>query len=388
MKHRMLALICAAAFACLWGCGKNGDERGQGDDQSTAASWPVFRGSAGLTGIAEGSLPDNPKLLWTFKTQYEIKSSPVVGLKKVFIGSNDGYVYALDLESGSKIWAFNTEDDVEAAPLLVDSIVYVGSIGGFFYALKADDGQLLWQYETGGQIHGSANYMNLPEGDDILVMVGSYDNLMYGFDGLEGTLKWTYETDYYINGSPAVGAKLALFGGCDEIIHIISVRDGKKVGEVEAGAYIAGSAALYDDMAYIGHYGDKLIAIDVQAKKILWEYGEKKKGAAFFSSPAVNEAKVIIGSRDRLVHCVDRKSGRQIWTFRTRGDVDSSPVICHNKVVVGSNDGRIYILDIETGSMLWSYETGAAISGSPAVTAGKIIVGADDGVVYTFGESR
>ena len=169
---------------------------------------------------------------------------------------------------------------------------------------------------------------------------------------------------------------------------MISTKDGTKIAEIEAGAYIAGSAALYDDKAYIGHYGDKLICIDLSAEKILREYGDKKKGAAFFSSPAVNDEVVIIGSRDRLVHCVGRNSGEKIWTFRTRDEVDSSPVICNDYVVVGSNDGRIYILNRNDGSLHWSYEIGAAITGSPAVTAGKILIGADDGFIYAFGDKK
>ncbi len=356
--------------------------------ESNTASWPVFRGSSGLTGTAEGNLPDQPQLIWSFKTEYEIKSSPVVGLEMVFIGSNDGFVYALDLVTGAKKWSFDTEDDVEAAPLLVDSTIYIGSIGGFFYALNALNGEVLWQYETDGQIHGSANWIQLPGRKDKLILVGSYDNLMYGFESRSGKLKWTYETEYYINGSPAIDGQRAIFGGCDEVIHIISVSDGKKIGEVPAGAYIAGSAALYEGKAYIGHYGDKLICIDLSAQKILWEYEDQKKGAAFFSSPAVNQDVVIIGSRDHSLHCVDRQSGERKWRFQTRGDVDSSPVICNDRVVIGSNDGRIYILDLKDGSVMWSYEIGAAITGSPAVTDGKIIIGADDGRVYAFGDSK
>ncbi len=373
---------------CLPGCKVQDDKQKKNGPDISADTWPIFRGTSDLTGVAAGNLPEQPKLLWSFKTAYGIKSSAVVGLSMVFIGSNDGHVYALDLESGSKRWQFNTEDDVEAAPLLLDETIFIGSIGGYFYALNALNGKLLWKFETDGQIHGSANWVQPPGSSDKFVLVGSYDNLMYCFDAVTGKLKWTYETEYFINGSPATDGKNVIFGGCDEIVHIVSVTSGEKKGEVAAGAYIAGSAALSDNKAFIGHYGDKLICIDLLAQKILWEYGDEKKGAAFFSSPAVNDRVVIIGSRDRFVHCVNRENGEKIWKFRTHDDVDSSPVICGDRVVVGSNDGRIYILDLNDGSEKWSYEIGAAITGSPAVSAGKIIIGADDGTVYAFGESE
>ena len=80
------------------------------------------------------------------------------------------------------------------------------------------------------------------------------------------------------------------------------------------------------------------------------------------------------------------KNGKEIWKFRTRGEVDSSPVICGNKVIFGSTDGRLYILKLSSGKEIWSYEIGEAIPGSPAVVGGMILVGAEDGRVYAFGE--
>jgi outer membrane protein assembly factor BamB len=122
-------------------------------------------------------------------------------------------------------------------------------------------------------------------------------------------------------------------------------------------------------------------------EKILWEYGDEKKGGAFFSSPAVNDKYIIIGCRDRSVHCVNKENGEGVWKFSTLDDVDSSPVICGDRVIVGSTDGRIYMLDVKDGSEKWSYELGSAIYSCPAITQGKIVIGADDGYVYTFGES-
>src|SRR5690349_3340310 len=65
-------------------------------------SWPMFRGSPGLVGVAPGRLPDALGLLWSFKTGGPVKSSAAVEGGRVFIGSDDGFVYAIDLESGKK----------------------------------------------------------------------------------------------------------------------------------------------------------------------------------------------------------------------------------------------------------------------------------------------
>src|SRR5262245_59317951 len=55
----------------------------------TAQDWPMFRGGPALRGIAGGSLPEKPALLWRFKTAGPVKSSAAVVNNRVFIGSSD-----------------------------------------------------------------------------------------------------------------------------------------------------------------------------------------------------------------------------------------------------------------------------------------------------------
>lgn len=351
-----------------------------------AVSWPIYRGDSRLSGIAEDELPGELTLLWSFQTGSWIISSPVLGFGRVYIGSSDGKLYSINLTDGSQVWEFDTGDDIEASPLLLDGAIYVGNLSGEFFSLDARTGQVRWKYKCTNSIYGSANWVRDPKDQKLLILVGSYDNRIYCLDAATGKLNWSYETDNYINGAPATDGVHVVFGGCDELLHILSVLDGKKTGEVWAGSYIPGSAALVENRAYLGHYGNKLVCIDTDEKKIVWEYEDEDHPDAFFSSPAVGKDRVLIGSRDGYLHCVNRKNGEKIWAFQSRDDVDSSPVISGNKVVFGSMDGRLYVVDLKNGKEIWSYEIGAAIFGCPAVSGGLIIIGADDGRVYAFGE--
>ena len=380
-KNVFRIFLCALLIA---GCAKPTKTLRQQD--LSLLSWPIYRGDAGLSGNAAGSLPKKVDLLWSFQTGDDIKSSPVVGYGYVYVGSTDGKLYALDAANGDSIWAFDGGDDIEAPPLLFDSTVYIGTLSGDMFALHAATGDQKWKFVADGEIYGSANIVAAPNGVDTWIVFGSYDFKTYCLDAKTGDVQWAYESDNYINGAPATNGKVAVFGGCDELLHIVSVADGTKLGQVVAGSYVAGSAALVDNKAYLGHYGEELMCIDVVEQKVQWQYNAGGKAGSFFSTPAVGDNQVVIGSRDKLVHCVDRKTGAQLWTFKTRDDVDSSPVICDDRVVVGSNDGHLYILDLKNGEFIWSYEIGSDITTSPAVTGGFIFVGADDGRLYAFGE--
>ena len=355
--------------------------------EDPAAVWPIYRGDSSLSGLASGTLPERMRLLWTFRTEDQIRSSPVVGQDTVFVGSYDGKVYALELANGTERWSFDTGNAVEAPALLVEDSLYVGSLDGTLYALKAKNGKQRWIYATENRIMGSANWARTREGERILV--GSYDNRLHCLESGSGKVAWTFLTDHYINGAPAIyssGAQiLTVFGGCDMLLHLVSVENGLELTAVEAGSFIAASVAVAGYQAFFGNYDGALLCVDLSQARILWEYVDEEVRAPFFSSPAVNEDRVVAGSRDGRLHCVDRSSGQMLWTFPTGGEIDSSPVICGDKVVFGSADGRIYLLNLDDGKELWSYEIGAGIVSSPAVVGDRVIIAAEDGLVYAFG---
>src|SRR5438067_2278811 len=119
------------------------------EQAATPASWPMFRGGPALLGIAPVTLPKDLALQWKFKTQGPVKSSAAIAGGRVFIGSDDGHLYALDLNSGVKRWNYKTGGAVESSPLFLNETVFFGSTDDSLYALEAASGKLLWKYPTG-----------------------------------------------------------------------------------------------------------------------------------------------------------------------------------------------------------------------------------------------
>ncbi len=348
-----------------------------------SSEWPHYRGNPQLHGVAAASLGDDPTLAWRFQTKGDILSSPVIAGGVVYVGSTDNWVYAIDLASGALRWKFETKDMVEAPPLVLDGTVYVGSSDFFFYALDAEDGALRWKHETQDRVLGGANWFRGADGAR-RVLVGSYDANVYCFAAANGALLWTYTTDNYVNGSPAIAGAETLFGGCDAALHLVDLQSGERVAKVELGegCQVAGSVALRGDRAYLGHYGNEFLRVDLDSGEVEWRYDGKRQG--FCSSPAVSETHVVFGGRDRHLHCAARADGAPLWKFRTKRKVDASPVICGDRVVFGSGDGRVYILRLADGELLWSYDVGKPIYSSPAVVDGHVVIGAGDGRVYAF----
>jgi len=381
-RHPYILLLCALGLVLC--CGRPDPPLPRGKILSRTP-WPVYRGDPALSGVATDPLPGEVSLRWTFATGGSIVSTPVVDHSHVYVSSTDGHVYALSLLDGSESWRFHAEDAFEASPLLLGDSLYIGALDGSFFALEVATGRVRWKASLQSGIYGSANWAAAPDHSEKLILFGGYDNTLYCYGAESGERKWTYETGNHINGTPAVEGRRLVFGGCDEQLRILDVSDGSLAGQVDLGSYIPGSAGIADQRAYVGHYGDAAACVSLSNHRIVWEYRDPAGGGPFFSSPAIGKDRVVVGSRDNKLHCIDRASGRQMWTFRTRDTVDSSPVIAGESVVFGSSDGRLYAVDLATGREQWSYEIGEALTGSPALFGGDVYIGAEDGTVYAFG---
>jgi outer membrane protein assembly factor BamB len=187
--------------------------------EDAVISTPACNGKIVYFGSGDDNLyaldKDNGELKWKFKADGSIYSSPAIkaenpalrsepsrsktngGDDKVFFGSVDGYLYALKIEDGSLIWKFKTDGDIYSSPAVTESLVYIGSNDYFMYAVDQATGKLRWKFETGGAIRSSP----IAVGDKLFF--GSYDGNFYVLDRFSGKLLWNYQTKGMISSSPA-----------------------------------------------------------------------------------------------------------------------------------------------------------------------------------------
>jgi len=348
---------------------------------SLAEDWAHFRGNAELTGVSPSKLPDGLKLLWTYEAGESIESSPAIVSGTVYVGAQPGDLVAVDLETGKERWKAHLSDEGigESSPAVQDSRVFIGDLSGVVHALNAADGEKLWTFKTGSEIKASPVVL----GERVLI--GSYDQNLYCLSARSGSLLWKFQANGPIHSTAAISKGRAFVAGCDEILRGIRIADGQEVLQVSSGAYTGASPALVGDLAYYGTFNNDVLAVDLASRKIIWSYQHPERQFPFYSSAAVAEGKIVLGGRDKIVHCLDAQSGKALWTFATGARVESSPAVAAGRVYIGSNDGRFYVLELATGKKLWEFNAGAPLSSSPAISGGRVVIGSQDGRLYCFG---
>lgn len=345
--------------------------------------WSIFRGNQQLTGFSNTELPAQPKLLFSFQTDDDIKSSPVVAENTIFCGSSDGKLYAIDF-SGNLKWKFDAGNVIEAPPLYLNGSVIVGSMDGWFFRLDAKTGKQIWKYKTDNQIVGSANWVK--SGNTYKLAVGSYDYNLHGVGFEKGDSLWQYESDNFINGAPAIYKNNAVFGGCDGFIHVVNMDTGKALKKIHLDTYVASSPVVEGDFLYVGDYEGRFFAVNLAEGVIKWTYDNPDKNLPFIASPSLGGNFIVIGNEDRDLYCIRKTDGSLAWKVRLSNRINASSVVCKNKVVSATMDGMVFLNDLITGKEIWNYELGSPIVGSPAVYGNKLIIGASDGRIYVFGE--
>ena len=384
--------FCALARATLLGAALL--LAGCGEPSSSAAAkkapakppapeiaWPMTRGGPALSGHVPTTLPRDPVIAWTFTAAGPISAEAALVADRVFIGTAKGTLHCLAADTGPPLWAFSTKDAITAAPAVAGGKVFLSSNDGRLYALAADTGQEAWQFASDDKISAGAITIKSPDGTADWVLLNGYDGTTRVLQAADGKLVWSYKTDDYINGSPGVvDGRFLVFGGCDAQLHVVNLKDGTLVHKIPTEAQIPASIGTFGTMAFCGNYANQTVAFDVVGGKVAWTYEDR--ALPFYSSPAINDRLVLIGSRDKHLHAIHRTTGEGAWKFKTGGRIEGSPIVFDDAVVFGSTDGRLYSASLETGAELWQLELGESLVASPAFGHRQLVVGGEKGTVF------
>jgi outer membrane protein assembly factor BamB len=346
----------------------------------------MFRGDAAHTGAVTAIAPRQfHRLKWRFLTGGRVVSSPVFQDGVLYVGSDDGSVYALDATSGQRRWRFATAGPVASTPAVAGGLVYFMSYDGKFYAVEANSGRLRWKFTTGGERRFEAKNLHgfLPKSQTIAdpfdmflsspvvaegaVFFGCGDGNLYALDASTGALRWKLQTGDVVHASPAYADGVVYVGSWDSYLYAVEARSGKEKWRFKSGEdpYIhnqvgfQSSPAVVGGVVYVGCRDSNLYAIDAASGTEKWRVNNQ--GSWVVGSPAVTQGKVVYATSDSaLFHEVDAQSGTPLLKQDVKAYTFASPTVAGDVVLVGVMNGTLEARDLATGSLLWDYRTEAS----------------------------
>jgi outer membrane protein assembly factor BamB len=117
------------------------------------ASRAHVSGSSSSPSPRRSSIPGSPKQAargWIFDTAASIDGALTVADGLVYVGDDNGNIYAIDAATGALRWKLPTGSSVVSRPAAVGGMVYIGSENNDMYALSAATGAVRWHQPNFG----------------------------------------------------------------------------------------------------------------------------------------------------------------------------------------------------------------------------------------------
>ena len=279
--------------------------------------------------------------------------------------------------------------------MVSDGILYIGTIEGKVIALYADTGNKTgWEEKITGQSSGGfgcssgfskpMSTYGTPVVKNGVIYVGGYDGTVYAFL-TEGSMGTTFKTGGAIVGSPVIDDETnTLFvGSSDGKLYALAVDniEEEKWKPFETGDKIWSTPAVDNGVVYIGSTDHRLYAIDAETGKEIWHF---EAGAGILSTPLVSDGMVYIGACDNKFYAIDTVNGEEKWHFEAENWFWTQALAYNGEIWVGSVNHKVYAFNAVSGEKTYEHKTGGMVCTPPVLANGKIIVGSEDGNVYAI----
>jgi outer membrane protein assembly factor BamB len=325
-------------------------------------------------------------LKWKFKTGNKIFSSPAIYHGVAYIGSQDGYLYALSAKSGNCIWRFKTGDAVNSSPTIYDHILYFGSLDGSYYALNAKTGKIIWKFRTLGEKRfGQKGLWTMTPKDvymedlydfflssvvihkakkGLTAYFGSSDGFLYAVNALNGKKIWSFKTKGIVHTSPTVYQGNLYFGSWDTFLYSLDAENGRLQWKFETGKQpvyhvlegIQASPVAGSGLIYTGSRDGFFYALDAITGKCVWKYAADNSWV--LTTALLHDSSVYIGTSDTyLLLGFNARTGKENLRYKANGYVYSSPAISGHTVFFGDFTGNLSAVDLITGKLTDRFST-------------------------------
>ena len=269
---------------------ENGDTLWQTDVRENPAFWP-----------------------WESTESAKLSGGILQAYGKIFVGSEHGYLTALDRETGEIAWRKTMPGEVLSKPAAGDGLVFVNLGSGKLLAVHPDTGEERWRFEQ-----------EVPP----LTLRGQSSPTVANGGVLLGLETGRLSVLISENGYSAWSAEIATPKGASEFERLV---------DVDTQALISGP------YAYAIAYNGNLAAVDIRSGNVVW-----KREYSSYRDLSMDSQHIYVVDSDGVIYALDKSSGIERWSQPAlRGWYLTGPTIAGNYIALGDQEGNLHWLNKE-----------------------------------------
>jgi outer membrane protein assembly factor BamB len=230
------------------------------------------------------------------------ESSPLVVDGLVYVADWRGVVHALDEKTGKTRWTFRTKDEIKGGVSVAGRRLYVGSYDHHLYALNARTGKLIWKAQAQKRFGKRGTFYSTPAAAYGRVYVGSTDRKVYSFGAATGELRWSQSTRGYVYSSPAVWKRRVYAGSYDKHLYSFDAATGDILWKFKANGPISGSPTVVNGVVYFATLKERTYALDARTGKRIWSFPDGK-----YTPVVADPERIYLVGHARVYGLVERR---------------------------------------------------------------------------------
>ena len=217
-----------------------------------------------------------------------------------YLGTNDGFLQCINLNTMSLVWAQDTQDDTNGSPVLEPDFanhtayIYIGSSLHFtadeeekgavsFYKINAVTGEVVWKHtenvntknKVSGGIQATALLGQQSISDLVIIPFARTpnedDGVLLALDKATGNVRWTFAMEKYTWSSPIAvydasgNAYIVVLEGSDtgSKVFLLDGKTGTLLSTFDAEKNMEASPAAYGNMIVFGTRGMKIWGVRI-----------------------------------------------------------------------------------------------------------------------------
>jgi outer membrane protein assembly factor BamB len=313
---------------------------------------------------------------------------------RVYIGSDSGMFFALRALTGAVIWKKQL-GAVGSAPLISAGMLYVGTSDGTLIALDMQTGIEKWRYAGRGVIAQTPTATG-----DLIVFANEADQVV-ALDSATGRFKWQYKTEtpdeFTLRGHAGVASDgELLYTGFSNGTLVALRRDTGSVawstsltGEATKFVDVDATPLVMGDRVYVSSSSGGVFAVDKLTGLVRWRvpfWDAAMPSESGNVGGIVSDGKTIyVSVADLGTYAIDL-SGNVIWRVGAKdGGEPAAPVIYGDLLIYTLAEDGMFLANRKTGETLEYFDPGSGISAQPTVTSdGRLFVLSNRGIFYAF----
>lgn len=255
---------------------------------------------------------------WADNDSAKLSGGILQAYGKIYIGSENGYVVALDRETGEQVWRIKVPGESLSKPAAGDGLIFINLASGKLLAVHPDTGEERWRFSQ-----------EVPA----LTLRGQSSPTVANGGVLLGLETGKLTVLISENGYSAWSTEVAVAKGSSEFERLI---------DVDAQPIISGP------FAYAIAYNGNLSAIDIRSGNVVW-----KREYSSYREMAIDGQTIYVVDSNGVVYALDKDSGIERWSQSAlRGWYLTGPAVAGNHLAIGDQEGNLHWLNKDSGELV------------------------------------